>query len=124
MTDRTPLLAEFSPPSLDEWKTEVERLLRGAPFAKKMFTKTLEGISVGSMATAADLPADGPAVLNIYDSSGHLVRRLHTSWAPAGRRSMTWDGTDSSGRAVASGVYLVRLNTQAGTVVAKCVLVR
>jgi len=56
MTDRTPLLAEFSRPSLDEWRTEVERLLKGAPFARKMFTKTLEGIAVGSMATAADSP--------------------------------------------------------------------
>ncbi len=59
MSDRTPLLAEFNPPSLDEWKTEVERLLRGAPFAKKMFTATLEGITVGSMATAADLSERG-----------------------------------------------------------------
>ena len=41
-------------PDLQEWKTEVERLLRGAPFAKKMFTRTLEGITVGPMYTAAD----------------------------------------------------------------------
>lgn len=60
MTDRTPLTAEFDPPSLEAWKAEVERLLRGAPFAKKMFTQTLEGITVGSMATRADLPEDGP----------------------------------------------------------------
>jgi methylmalonyl-CoA mutase len=59
MTDRTPLLAEFDRPTLAQWQAEVERLLRGAPFAKKMFTRTLEGLTVGSMATAADLPDTG-----------------------------------------------------------------
>jgi methylmalonyl-CoA mutase len=59
MTDRTPLMAEFDRPTLAEWKTEVERLLKGAPFAKKMFTQTLEGLTVGSMVTPADLPDTG-----------------------------------------------------------------
>ncbi|MEN8006156.1 MAG: methylmalonyl-CoA mutase family protein [Candidatus Krumholzibacteriota bacterium] len=52
----SPLLDEFQVPSPGEWRAEVERLLKGAPFAKKMFTTTLEGIQVGSMATAADRP--------------------------------------------------------------------
>ncbi|PID81632.1 methylmalonyl-CoA mutase [bacterium DOLZORAL124_64_63] len=43
---REPLLDVFETPSNEEWKTEVERLLRGAPFAKKMFTKTLENITI------------------------------------------------------------------------------
>jgi methylmalonyl-CoA mutase len=56
MSDQSPLLDEFEVPTLDQWQAEVERLLRGAPFAKKMFTTTLEGLQVGSMATAADRP--------------------------------------------------------------------
>jgi methylmalonyl-CoA mutase len=54
-----PMLEQFSVPDLDQWKEEVERLLKGAPFAKKMFTKTLEGITVNPMYTGAndgDLP--------------------------------------------------------------------
>lgn len=70
------------------------------------------------------LPAAGPAVLSIHDASGHLVKSLDTGWSPAGPRTVTWDGTDSTGRPVASGVYLVRLKAQAKAVVAKCVLVR
>ena len=31
------------------------------------------------------LPSAGPAVLSIYDTSGHLVKSLSTGWAPAGR---------------------------------------
>jgi methylmalonyl-CoA mutase len=56
MSEKGRLLAEFAAPTLDQWRTEVARLLRGAPFAKKMFTRTLEGVQVGSMATVADLP--------------------------------------------------------------------
>ena len=70
------------------------------------------------------LPAAGPAVLSVHNTSGHLVKSLNTGWSPAGPRTVTWDGTDSTGRPVASGVYLVRLKTRAGAVVAKCVLVR
>lgn len=54
MMDDESLLADFEVPDLDAWRREVERLLKGAPFAKKMFTRTLEGIEVGPMATAAD----------------------------------------------------------------------
>jgi methylmalonyl-CoA mutase len=73
MTDRTPLLAEFDRPTFDQWQTEVERLLRGAPFAKKMFTTTLEGLTVGSMATAADLPAGGSVLADRDRDNGWLV---------------------------------------------------
>ncbi len=54
MSDNGKLLNDFAVPSLEQWQAEVERLLKGAPFAKKMFTKTLEGLSVGPMYTAED----------------------------------------------------------------------
>jgi methylmalonyl-CoA mutase len=52
--DSPRLLDDFPAPDLQEWRQEVERLLRGAPFAKKMFTKTLEGITISPMYTAED----------------------------------------------------------------------
>jgi methylmalonyl-CoA mutase len=48
------LLSEFSVPTLDAWKEEVIRLLKGAPFEKKMFTATYEGITLQPMYTAED----------------------------------------------------------------------
>ena len=52
--DTDPLLASFAAPAPEAWRAEVERLLKGAPFDRAMFTRTIEGLSVGSMATAAD----------------------------------------------------------------------
>lgn len=45
----------FPRPDLQQWQTEAERLLRGAPFAKKMFTRTLEGIEIGPLYTERDV---------------------------------------------------------------------
>ncbi len=37
---------EFTIPSYDDWKNEAIRMLKGAPFDKKMYTKTYEGITL------------------------------------------------------------------------------
>ena len=37
-------LDEFTPPSYEEWRAACEALLRGAPFDKKMYFRTYEGI--------------------------------------------------------------------------------
>ncbi|BEU87928.1 methylmalonyl-CoA mutase family protein [Selenomonas sp. TAMA-11512] len=42
-------LDEFIPPTFEEWKEACEALLKGAPFEKKMFTKTYEGITFDPM---------------------------------------------------------------------------
>lgn len=43
---QTKLLAEFPPVSYDDWRNLVEAELKGAPFDKKMFTATYEGITL------------------------------------------------------------------------------
>ncbi|MBC2603760.1 methylmalonyl-CoA mutase family protein [Puniceicoccus vermicola] len=40
------LLDEFPRPSYADWKSAAEALLKGAPFEKKMLTKTVEGITL------------------------------------------------------------------------------
>lgn len=42
-------LDEFTPPTYEEWKENCITLLKGAPFEKKMFTKTYEGITFDPM---------------------------------------------------------------------------
>jgi hypothetical protein len=54
------------------------------------------------------LGADARArTLAAYDVQGRLVKRWQISSHSAGR--VTWDGRESSGRAVGSGVYLIRV---------------
>lgn len=42
-------LDEFTPPTYEEWKEACVALLKGAPFEKKMYTKTYEGITFDPM---------------------------------------------------------------------------
>jgi methylmalonyl-CoA mutase len=53
------LLAEFPPVSYDDWRKLVETELKGAPFDKRMFTATYEGITLKPIyrrRTSANLP--------------------------------------------------------------------
>lgn len=56
-----------------------------------------------------ELDRPGPATLRVYTVSGALVRTLADARLPAGHYRVPWDGRDSSGRPVGSGVYLYRL---------------
>lgn len=59
-----------------------------------------------------DLPEAKTVRLSIYDIGGRLVRELVSGLYPMGRHTAVWDGKDSVGRSMASGVYFARL--QAG----------
>ncbi len=48
--------------------------------------------------------------LSVYDLAGRLVRTLVDGPQETGFYSVVWDGRDSSGRSVASGVYFYRLS--------------
>ena len=54
------------------------------------------------------------AELRIYDAPGRMVRTLVDELMTAGQHAAVWDGRDTSGQSVASGVYFYRL--QAGDV--------
>ncbi|MGM9608016.1 MAG: methylmalonyl-CoA mutase family protein [Oscillospiraceae bacterium] len=51
---------EFEPPSYEEWKEAAVTALKGAPFDKKMYTKTYEGITLEPIYTLNDAKLDGP----------------------------------------------------------------
>jgi subtilisin family serine protease len=55
------------------------------------------------------LPTAGPARLEVYDVGGRLVRTLVDGPCDAGPHVARWNGRDTAGRDVASGVYLVKL---------------
>jgi hypothetical protein len=72
-----------------------------------------------------DVPAGaGRVQLQIHDARGRLVMRLLDGELAAGRRQVVWDGADEQGRAVASGIYLYRLESLLGAERGKLALLR
>ncbi len=76
---------DFATPTYDEWVAEVDKALKGAPFEKKMYTKTYEGISVRPVYTRQDWPPTG-------DPSGFPGASPFTRGGnAAGNRVDNWD---------------------------------
>lgn len=70
------------------------------------------------------LPRREQARLSVVDVTGRTVRVLLDGIAPAGSRDARWDGRDNSGQNVASGIYLLRLETADGVRTAKVARMR
>lgn len=65
-----------------------------------------------------------PVHLGIYAVTGRLARVLIEDSISPGTHVVDWDGKDQSGRAMASGVYLVRLRTGRSVLTQKVVRLR
>lgn len=70
------------------------------------------------------LPQGDRVRLTIYDVLGRQVRMLADGEYPAGRHELEWDGRDSDGAAVASGVYFYKLETAGQSATRKMLLVK
>ncbi len=70
------------------------------------------------------LPASGRARVAIYDVKGRLVSVVRDRFLEKGPHSVRWDGTDSKGRTVASGLYFCVLTQNGGRQTRKMILMR
>jgi Ca-activated chloride channel family protein len=71
------------------------------------------------------LERTGPASLTVYDATGRRVRTLVDGEVlAAASHSVEWDGRDSAGEPVASGVYLYSLESGAEQLTRKMVLMK
>ncbi len=82
---KTNLLSEFPPVSYDEWRKLVETELKGAPFDKKMFTATYEGLTLKPIYRREDI-ANLPHV-NSFPGFAPFVRGASVS----GYVKKSWD---------------------------------
>jgi len=60
------------------------------------------------------LSRPGPLEVSVFDLRGRRVARLHDGMVAETQGQLRWDGRDDTGRSLASGVYLVRLQGPSG----------
>ncbi|NLI97060.1 T9SS type A sorting domain-containing protein [bacterium] len=70
------------------------------------------------------IPLAEPVILKMYDVTGREVRTLVNGPVAAGVHSVNWDARDNQARAVASGVYFVRMATKDFKASRKAVLLK
>ena len=70
------------------------------------------------------LPAAGAVRLTVYDASGRMVARLVDENQNMGVHAVTWNGHDTRGATVSSGVYFARLESKGELRTTKMVLLK
>ncbi len=70
------------------------------------------------------IAAAGRTSLSVYDMSGRLIKTLFDGRLNAGYYSALWEGADSAGNPVASGVYFYRLKVGTAEATRKTVVLR
>lgn len=70
------------------------------------------------------LPLAGKAQLKIYNARGQTVKEWTERHLEAGEHQVVWDGTNQTGRQVASGIYIVRLRFERQVRSRKMILLR
>lgn len=70
------------------------------------------------------LPQAGRVSVEVLDVEGRVVKVLARGEFARGVHTLGWDGRDEAGRKVASGIYVYRLATAAGTASRKAVVLR
>jgi flagellar hook assembly protein FlgD len=71
-----------------------------------------------------NIPRRANVNISVYDVVGRLVRVLLDEEVGPGRKEIIWNGTDSKGRNVGSGVYLYRMTSEDFEKTAKMILMR
>jgi hypothetical protein len=71
---------------------------------------------------AYTLDRESATTLTVYDVTGRVVRTLADGIQPAGPHTVVWDARDDAGRSVPSGIYLVRIRSEAGIQTRKMIL--
>lgn len=70
------------------------------------------------------LPTDSYVELNVFNILGQKVTTLVAGDMPAGNHVFTWEGTDSDGGSVASGIYFYRISADNFTAAKKMMLLK
>ena len=66
----------------------------------------------GSTVIQYELNSSENISLRIFDVSGKIVKELVSGDTPSGIHHVEWDGTNSSGTKVSSGMYFYSLETE------------
>jgi hypothetical protein len=71
-----------------------------------------------------DIVSDTNVRIDVYNIKGQLVKTLIDAPHDVGPHRVNWDGKDTTGRDVASGVYLYQMSTDTHTDVKKMILMK
>ncbi|MCK4940960.1 immune inhibitor A [candidate division WOR-3 bacterium] len=88
------------------------------------FAPSMSTIGRGNVSIAYTTTAPGHVSLKVYDATGRLVQTLVDRHQPIGEKSLVWNNKDINNRAVANGVYFLKLEAEGQVRTHKMIFVR
>jgi len=70
------------------------------------------------------IPKSGVVVVNVYDLTGKLVKNLVNQQQTSGTFTVKWDGTNSLGKKVSTGIYFFQLKSGNANIVRRMLLIK
>ena len=130
----------FTPPSSGDWvlvidskdknfpapgnsPTSVERDESSVPDAIELRQNYPNPFN-GTTSLRYSLPYEVHITLDIYNALGKRIRRLVDTTQPVGHYATSWDGKDTAGESVGSGVYFAVMNAGEQTMAQKMLLLK
>ena len=104
------------------WRSDIETPVYGD--GELAVFQNIPNPFVGTTTIAFEMPRRGRVKVDIVSVDGRIVRNLMDDNLLPGKRSVDWDGRDSSGEKVASGVYLYRVCSDSSVITKKMILLR
>jgi hypothetical protein len=104
-----------------EWETPVS-VPESGPANRFALAPPRPNPSFGRATLDFTVPQAAHVSVVIYDVAGRVVRKLVDDPLPAGQHSTVWDCRDQSGRAVPTGLYLVRVASPGVHLVSKVIV--
>ncbi len=108
------------PPSEVEKNDEAPSVLEMESFTLNWITG--RETSIGEVSLW--IPVRSNVAVSVYNVQGRLVRSLFSGALPGGRHALAWDGCNSRGSTVASGVYFCRASVNGKAKAVKIIIVK
>jgi hypothetical protein len=70
------------------------------------------------------LPQNSAVNLNIFNAKGQLIKNLVNEYQSPGNYELIWDGTNTQGKAVSSGIYYYNLSHKSGRIYRKLLMLK
>jgi flagellar hook assembly protein FlgD len=98
--------------------------IRGPAPAQRLMLNAYPNPFTSSILIEYSVSREAAVSLTVYDVEGRKVRNLVTATKSRGTHSKHWDGRDSRGAAVSSGVYWCVLKASQSTMIRKMLVMR
>lgn len=108
----------------DTWFIDLKNNNENTPYMIKFNSTNYPNPFNPTTTISYSIPNDGYVEITIYNTKGQEVETLVNKFHNTGTYSVIWDGKNSAGQSVSSGIYFYKVKSGANSIINKILLVK